>query len=299
MPHGVVKYDADGSIPVQSPIIRLVGRRRNPSVRHFRRDRHPGAERPGGCAWQPIAARTMPGRLAGTIVLAGAVLCASGSPCAARAQQRTALQQEAGQRTRLFNIPAKPLHQALEAFSAVTGMALIYDSALARKRWSKPVIGLFAPEVALRMMLEGTDLTIRYNSPTDIMLVSMGEAKAPAAVGLDPGGAAAATLVLDTLYVDVAPGSRQRPDFTGYSRVVVSELKRALRQNPETADRIYQVQLDIWINDRGQLRHPRLVKSTGRRQLDQAINRVVESTTLKNLPPKDMPQPVRFTIIAL
>jgi len=199
----------------------------------------------------------------------------------------------------LFNIPAKPLHQALESFGAVTGMALIYDSALARQRRSKPVIGIFTPEVALRMMLEGTDLTIRYNSPTDIMLISAAEEKTEVERQAKLGRSDVDGLVLDTLYVDVAPGSQERPDFTGYSHVVMSELKRALHRDPEIANRVYQVQLDIWINDRGQLRHPRLVKSTGMNQLDQAIRRVVEGTTLKSLPPKGMPQPVRFTIIAL
>jgi hypothetical protein len=147
-------------------------------------------------------------------------------------------------------------------------------------------------------MLEGTDLTIRYNSPTDIMLVSAAEEKAEMVREAALGGANGSTLVLDTLYVEVAPGGGQRTDFTGYSHVVMSELKRALHQDPQVANRVYRVQLDIWINDRGQLRHPRFVQSTGIGGLDQAIRRVIEETTLKTLPPKDMPQPVRFTIIA-
>ncbi len=207
----------------------------------------------------------------------------------------------AGRKVRLFNIPALPLHQALEQFSVVTGSAVMYNSHLADNRRSNPVIGLFTTEVALRMLLEGSDLTIRYTSPTDFMLVNAAQAKAEEqAKGVaGTGEAAGASLVLGTLYVDVPPGTGQRPDFSLYGQAMRSELKRSLARSPDTANRIYQVQLDVWVNHLGRLRYPRMVKSTGRPELDESIRRVVEATTVKDPPPKGLPQPVRITIIAL
>ncbi len=215
--------------------------------------------------------------------------------------QDAAVAPGSARKVRLFNIPALPLHQALEQFSVVTGSAVMYNSHLADDRQSNPVIGLFTTEVALRMLLEGSDLTIRYTSPTDFMLVSAAQIKAEqqaegAAADQQAPGAA---LVLGTLYVDVPPGAEQRPDFSRYGQAVRAELKRSLAQSPDTVNRIYQVQLDIWINHLGHLRHPRVVKSTGRADLDDAIRRVVEATTIKDPPPKGLPQPVRITIIAL
>jgi len=198
----------------------------------------------------------------------------------------------------LFNIPAMPLHQALERFSAVTGSAVMYNSHLAESRQSSPVIGLFTPEVALRMLLESTDLTIRYTSSTDFMLISLAEVRAEQERDAANGGGAQGTLALDTLYVDVPPGSEKRPDFAFYGQAVRAELKRALARDPDTANRIYQVQVDIWISHTGQLRFPRLVKSTGRPHLDDTIRHVIETTTLQELPPTGMPQPLRLTIIA-
>jgi hypothetical protein len=203
----------------------------------------------------------------------------------------------------LFNIPAQSVHGALEQFSAVTGSAVMYDSRLAANVRTNAVVGLYTPEVALRLILDGTDLAIRYTSPRDFMLVSAVQARAEEAAdraALVTGGQSdSTTLVLDTLYVDVIPGSENRPDFTAYSRAVRSELKRTLTRDPNTTNRIYEVQLDIWVDHRGQLRHPRVVRSKASSGVVDSICRVVAATVLKNAPPKGMPQPVRVTIIAI
>ncbi|WP_165189911.1 STN domain-containing protein [Caulobacter soli] len=152
---------------------------------------------------------------------------------------------------RLFNIPSQPLRPALEAYSVVTGAQLIYDSRLAEGRRSQRVVGVFKPETALRMLLEGSDLTVRYTGPLDITLVPIERsADAPEAFAERPSSERSGALALDTLYVEVAPGSEDRPDFSRYGHAVRQALKEALARNSATSDRIYQVQFDLWINER-------------------------------------------------
>lgn len=199
---------------------------------------------------------------------------------------------------RLFNIPAQPLRPALEAFSAVTGHQVIYDSRLAARSRSSPVVGLFTPETALRMLLEGADLTIRYTGPADVTLVAASFGRGDRGEGGDLA-TSSGDLTLDTLYVDVAPGTAERTDFSDYGRTVRQEIKRALGRNTDTADRIYQVQFDLWVDPQGRARRPRLLRSSGRTQLDDAICHVIETMALKAPPPPGMPQPIRVTIIAI
>jgi len=200
----------------------------------------------------------------------------------------------------LFNIPAVPLHRALETYSSVTGTALIYNSPLADRQQSRPVVGLFTPEVALRMMLEGSGLAIRYNSPTDIMLVGVAESdEAARAPGIGPDGGVRTHILLDTMFVDVARGGEARPDFTSYGVLVARDLKRALARNAVTAHHVYQIQLDIWIDDHGHLERQRVAKTTGRPEFDNEIIKVVKGASIKPPPQPSMPQPLRVTISAL
>jgi hypothetical protein len=213
----------------------------------------------------------------------------------------TALGQVApGRKVLLFNIQAAPLPLALQAYSAVTDNEVICDSRLAAGRRSSPVVGLFTAETALRILLDGTELTIRYTGPQDITLMA---ASASAVLGdgdaADLGGGRIGVMVLDTLHVDVPVGAERRPDFSDYGRAVRLEVKRSLAQDPETANRIFDLQIDIWINHEGRLRQPRLLQSTGRPRLDAAIRRVLEATVIKQPPPMDLPQPIRIAVVAI
>ena len=201
---------------------------------------------------------------------------------------------------RLFNIPSQPLRPALEAYSVVTGAQLIYDSRLADGRRSQRVVGVFKPETALRMLLEGADLTVRYTGPLDITLVPIERsAYAPEVSDERPSSGGTGALALDTLYVEVAPGSEDRPDFSQYGRAVRQALKQALARNSATSDRIYQVQFDLWIDERGRVNKTLQRRSCGRPDLDQAIAKVIDGLLLKDPPPVGMPLPMRVTIVAI
>lgn len=213
------------------------------------------------------------------------------------AQTATALQRprpSAMQTERLFNIPAQPLGSALEAFSAVTGQQLIYDSRLADGRRSRAVVGIYRPEAALRMMLDGLDLTIRYTGPRDIAIV-------PISAAATRGNAAAArsTLSLDVIRVEVPPGHGLRADYSRYGQAVRAEIRRSLARDALTAGRSYTIQLDIWIAPDGKLRRSAMLRSSGQRKLDGEVVRVLGAVAIGTAPPEGMPQPIRVTIISI
>ncbi len=202
-------------------------------------------------------------------------------------------------KVQLFNIPAQPLIQALRSYSAVTGYQVICESRLSNGRRSKPVVGLFTPETALRMLLDGTPLTIRYAGPQDITLMMSGSDPLLDAPELSTAGGSAGVLVLDTLHVDVAVGAERRPDFGDYGMTVSSAVRRALARDAATAHHVFDVQIDIYVGPRGALYEPHLLGSTGVASLDAAIERVVKSTVVGKDPPEGMPQPIRIGMVAI
>ena len=57
-----------------------------------------------------------------------------------------------------FDIPAQDLRAALEAFDTATGISVLYGSDLSAGRRSSALRGHYAPDAALRLLLEGTGL---------------------------------------------------------------------------------------------------------------------------------------------
>jgi len=139
---------------------------------------------------------------------------------------------------------------------------------------------------------------MRFSGPGDITILSLAQVRAESAknTAADGGGG---ELVLDTLFVDIAPGAVANADFTAYGRIARAEIGRALRENDTTAHRVYKVQIDFWIDGNAQVRRPKLLRSSGRRQLDEAILDVIRAIVMQRRPPAGMPQPIRVTIDSL
>ncbi|MEP9360988.1 TonB C-terminal domain-containing protein [Sphingomonas sp. KR3-1] len=226
-------------------------------------------------------------------------LCAVGPtfPDAALAQPVAASPQRAAPKVYLFNIPAQPLRSALLAYSNVVGNQIIYDSRLATNRRSQAVKGLFTAETALRMMIEGTNLTVLPTGSQDIMLAAVATVGAGETT-TSAGDGAELTVVLDTLHVDVAPGVEDRPDFSAYAGRVRGRIKDALGRDPATQNRIYGARLELWVDGGGVVGRTKLIKSSGNDPLDAAIRRVLGEMRL-DAPPKGMPLPIRIALIAI
>lgn len=89
--------------------------------------------------------------------------------------------------TIIFQIPSQPLEAALQAYSQVSGVEVLYESQIAAGLQSAPVEGAFAPEVALRLLLASTDLAVHYNRSNAITLALPADLALPPANPL--GGA--------------------------------------------------------------------------------------------------------------
>ena len=70
-----------------------------------------------------------------------------------------------------FDISSQPLDVALETYGITTGREVIYNGKLAVGRQSAAVRGVFAPEVALQILLQGTGLLPRYTAADAFVLV--------------------------------------------------------------------------------------------------------------------------------
>lgn len=87
-------------------------------------------------------------------------------------------------RTYSFSIPSKPLPQAISDLSAVTGLQVLYTQEEPFGRTSGPVVGAYTAEQALRLMLQGTDLTYRFSG--DAVTIERASAGGGGAVQLAP-----------------------------------------------------------------------------------------------------------------
>jgi hypothetical protein len=82
-----------------------------------------------------------------------------------------------------FNIPAQPLNTALRAFSAATGVQLVYNSELAAGHDSDGVSGSYAPSEALRKLLDKSGLTFHFVNDSTVMIEKPPDTGGPRVLG--------------------------------------------------------------------------------------------------------------------
>jgi hypothetical protein len=167
-----------------------------------------------------------------------------------------------------FNIAAQPLTSALDAFSAATGMQIVYDGVLAQGRRSSAVVGATSPYDALRELLSGT--------------------------GLVPVRGAGAFTVMP----GVIAGARKQPlsALMPYLGAVQASIERAFCGSPETRPGSYDTKLQFWIGPSGQILRPHLLGATADPARDQVIMRVLGDLSIQRPPPPDLPQPIVITV---
>ncbi|WP_158240597.1 secretin and TonB N-terminal domain-containing protein [Telmatospirillum siberiense] len=169
-----------------------------------------------------------------------------------------------------FDLPAQPLASALEQYSVVSGLQVVYDGTLAEGHESTPVKGNFSPEVALRILLDGTGLSPRYMATDGFVLV-------PARP--DPAA--------DT--VSAAAGAQY------YGRIQ-SRLEGALCANDRTRSGGYRIALGIWIAPSGVITRSALLGSSGDTSLDAVIDRMTRGLVIGAPPPPGFAQPVTLLV---
>jgi hypothetical protein len=191
-----------------------------------------------------------------------------------------------------FHIPAQSLAGALQAYGQTTGIQVLYESNSAIGRMSVGVEGTYAADVALNLLLTGTELKVRYIRPDAITLALPNAEDAPPATPL-----AATDLSLGTLRVRRAGDGDDTARLQDYSQRVQMDIQNALRKNAKTRDGNYRAVLDIWIDPARTIERTELFRSTGDRERDAAVTTTLRGLTISRPAPANTPRPVRIGIV--
>lgn len=170
-------------------------------------------------------------------------------------------------------MPAQPLANALVEFADVTGMTALVDGDLASGLHSSPVKGRLAPREALRILLAGTGVAIRY---ADAHAFTVGPAP-PAQVGAP------------------APRGGSGDGRGGYFLKVQDAVEHALCGDGRTRPGGYRLAVQLFIADSGAVEAVHLLGSTGDDARDAAISAVLVRAGVAP-PPRQLPQPLTIVL---
>ncbi|KAF1073147.1 TonB family protein [Variovorax sp.] len=176
-----------------------------------------------------------------------------------------------------FDIAAQPLEEALRRYATLTRRATLFRSELVAGRTSTLLQGRYAPEEALRRLLEGTGLSIEQVRTGASMAFVLKREDAPPA--------------LQRPRLETVPGGAD------YPALVQAGIWRALCADPRTAPGDYRSLLRVQVDAAGLVQRPRLLRSTGEPARDAALLAAVRRVRLDRAPPPDMPQPVTLLIL--
>lgn len=141
----------------------------------------------------------------------------------------------------LFNIAAQPLQNALDVFGVQTGFSGLYSAASIAGLISTPVSGRYTPDVALRLMLEHTGLTVHYTAPD--------------------------AFVLEPLVNTASSAERN----TVYDGILQAGVRAAFCSDPLIASMNYRIALRFHVDVKGRITRAVLLDSTGDKTRDKAI----------------------------
>jgi hypothetical protein len=192
-----------------------------------------------------------------------------------------------------FDIPAQQLVTALQAYSAASGVQVLYESSLIAGRSSSPVRGEFTRETALEYLLKGQDLIVRYSRADAITLVD------PLAPSVDEPPAEVAgdvDLDLGTIYMGPAEATVDRSALARYVGAIQLDVQSALRKTAETRAGSYRVGIDLWVEPSRRVKQTEIFQSTGNASRDVAVIRALDGLVLREAAPAHVQQPVRVMI---
>lgn len=174
-----------------------------------------------------------------------------------------------------FDIPSQPLADALKRYASLTQRPALFRSELVDGRISSAVRGLYTPEAALRLLLDGTGL-LAENAATR--------------------SGVAFVLKAESL-PEAAPRAAALGRLSGYPGQVQARVWAALCGDARTAPGAYRSLLRFEVDAAGRLLRPRLLGGTGDVSRDAAMVAALQRVRMDRSPPPDMPQPVTMLIL--
>ena len=192
-----------------------------------------------------------------------------------------------------FNIREQPLVTALQAYSAASGVQVLYESELALGRRAAAVDGEFTREAALKALLGDSDLVVRYTRQDAITLVD------PSAARFDappPSALGAPDMALDTLHVRTPTRTADRNALAEFVTVLQQDIQDALKKSPRTGSGSYRIGVDLWVDPSRTIRRTDIFRPTGDPERDVAVAAALQGLVIRQAAPADTPQPVRVMV---
>lgn len=193
-----------------------------------------------------------------------------------------------------FQIPEQPLVMALQAYSAISGVHVLYESGAELGLRSAAIDGEFTREAALQSLLGDSNLVARYARSDSVALVN------PAAIAIDeppPSIDGVTEMALDTLHLTTPRAGPDRNALTDYIGVIQLDLQQALRKDGKANSGSYRVGVDLWVDQSRVIRKTEVFRSTGDRGRDMAIAEALQGVVIRQDAPARTPQPVRVVIV--
>lgn len=176
-----------------------------------------------------------------------------------------------------FDIASQSLEEALNVYSSMSDVQVLYETSLTSGRRSTTVRGVLAPQAALQALLAGTGLTARYTAYDSYTIV-------PEPVPLSPRGEEVHGLRSEIVRYDHFLGALQ------------GRILDALCRSPDTQPGVYRVRLSFRIAASGAVLQTSLLDSTGDNGRDAAIVGAVGRLKVDQIPPAELPQPITMVV---
>ncbi|RTL63026.1 MAG: hypothetical protein EKK41_24240 [Hyphomicrobiales bacterium] len=186
-----------------------------------------------------------------------------------------AAQTFASRDTLRFDLQPQPLAAALNAYSATTGLEILYDSAVVGQRRSSAVQGGFSPAEGLRKLLAGTGLTAVAIAKDAVTIQEPPVARPP----VDP---------------DLLP---ERSAHRSYYGAMQLALEQAFCRDAELQPGDYRAVMTFKIAGDGRINGARLLGTTGSPDRDEKILHALEGLSLESPAPADLAQPIMMVIL--
>jgi len=82
--------------------------------------------------------------------------------------------------------------------------------------------------------------------------------------------------------------------FAAYGHVVASQVRAALQRDEKLRYGHFLVEVSLWVDASGRVTQVRMTTSSGDAATDSALTRALLGLSVGQLPPRDMPQPIRL-----
>ncbi len=184
-----------------------------------------------------------------------------------------------------FDIPSQSLDAALSEYFRVTGVQLLYNSAVTAGRRSSSIHGTYSARTALQLLLAGTGLVARYGR-SDAVFIDV----------LNPSSESTPVPIGRIVVREKVPIRGISPlERLAYYDTLRDELQELLRGEKRLDGYAFSITLRFRVDTDGKIQDLNLARGSGRSGTDKIVAQLLESATVTK-PPPALPQPLSMTL---